>query len=147
MCYFSSTDMFQGPFLFLLFFIFFIPLLFVFWFFPSNISFIFILVVIYYSPLTLESIFYVFREKMWNVCPSLNTHTHKHRHAQIHCSSTGALFCLTEYWFFLLWFFFPTQLPVQKSMFCYTDWSDSNVGDTSPTAWCPKNYSSKISLC
>lgn len=76
----------------------------------------------------------MFSERKRGISAPPSTHTHKHRHAQIHCSSTGALFCLTEYWFFLLWFFFPTQLPVQKSMFYYTDWGDSNVGDTSLTA-------------
>lgn len=92
-------------------------------------------------------LFMLSKESQWIAAlPSTHTcaHTQIHRVLSLlqllhHCSSLSNRI--------LAFFFFPTQLPVPKSMFCYTDWSDSNVGDTSPTTWCTVNCSPKIPLC
>lgn len=66
------------------------------------------------------------------------TLTHTHTHMWTHSNPLGAKLAAAPPPLLLpnriLAFFFPTQLPVQKSMFCYTEWSDSNAGDASPTA-------------
>lgn len=157
MCYFFPTCMFQSPLIFLLIlFIFLFYLLFVYYFFPSNISFNFILGAMSYPPFTLEVDFLMLSEKSHGISAPHLTHTHTYTPAWTCSNPLGAeiaaapppvLFFFLSYRILAFFFFISSQLPVQKSMFCYTGWSDSNAGDISPTARCTKNCSSKIPLC
>lgn len=91
MCYFFPTCMFQSPLIFLLIlFIFLFYLLFVYYFFPSNISFNFILGAMSYPPFTLEVDFLMLSEKSHGISAPHLTHTHTYTPAWTCSNPLGA---------------------------------------------------------
>lgn len=142
--------MFQSPFLFPLFFyIFLIPLLFAICLlcvFPQYLLYFYFGGYVLFCFYSRGEFLHAFREKPWNIFPSLNTHPQTDSNplgAKLPEAPPLVLLFAIECWLF----FFPAQLPVQKSMFCYSDWSDSHAGDASPAARCTKYCSPGIHLC